>query len=399
MNVCIDSPSYDYDRGLNMDSNNAGMAKALLVGFLTRFSFIFSLQAIPPLLPMLIEEFKMSFTLASSLIWLVAIPGLLISILGGLLSTRYGVRSLLTIGLSLCVLSSLLSFASNTISLFQIGRFILGIGGALAVVSASTLLFQWFEKGKLGMAMGVFGLCMAAGTVAAFNGLGFIASSYGWRLSILVTAVINVLALLICVGLTKEKKSGTVVQEIKLEPLRNINIWILGLGWALFNMAALGYTSCGKTIFTRYYGLTMNYSDLLASMLMLGAFIQPLTGFISDMLGKRRVLIIISCAVAFVIFLLFPYALPSHFILLALGLGLATAFVPPAMFALSGEVLGPGKGAIGFGIMNTFLNIGIIFGPLSVGYILDTTDSSHLSFLILAIFSLSASFLAIRAKC
>lgn len=382
-----------------MDNNNAGMAKALLVGFLTRFSFIFSLQAIPPLFPMLIEEFKMSFTLASSLMWLVAIPGLLISILGGLLATRYRVKTLLTIGLSLCVLSSLLSFASNTISLFQIGRFILGIGGALAVVSASTLLFQWFEKGKLGMAMGVFGLCMAAGTVAAFNGLGFIASSYGWRLSILVTAVINVLALLICVGLAKEKKSGTVVQEIKLEPLRNINIWILGLGWALFNMAALGYTSWGKTIFTRYYGLTMNYSDLLASMLMLGAFIQPLTGFISDMLGKRRVLIIISCAVAFVIFLLFPYALPSHFILLALGLGLATAFVPPAMFALSGEVLGPGKGAIGFGIMNTFLNVGIIFGPLSVGYILDTTDSSHLSFLILAIFSLSASFLAIRAKC
>ena len=381
-----------------MDNNNAGMAKALLVGFLTRFSFIFSLQAIPPLFPMLIDEFKMSFTLASSLMWLVAIPGLLISILGGLLATRYRVKTLLTIGLSLCVLSSLLSFASNTISLFQIGRFILGIGGALAVVSASTLLFQWFEKGKLGMAMGVFGLCMAAGTVAAFNGLGFIASSYGWRLSILVTVVINILALLICVGLTKEK-SGTVVQKIKLEPLKNINIWILGLGWALFNMAALGYTTWGKTIFTRYYGLTMDYSDLLASMLMLGAFIQPLTGFISDMLGKRRILIIISCAIAFAIFLLFPYSLSSHFILLALGLGLATAFVPPAMFALSGEILGPGKGAIGFGILNTFLNVGIIFGPLSVGYILDITDSSHLSFLTLAIFSLSASFLAIRAKC
>ncbi len=381
-----------------MDSNNAGMAKALLVGFITRFSFIFSLQAIPPLLPMLIDEFKMSFTLASSLIWLVAVPGLLISILGGLLSTRYGVKRLLLIGLSLCVLSSLLSFTSNTISLFQIGRFILGIGGALAVVSASTLLFQWFEKGKLGMAMGVFGLCMAAGTVAAFNGLGFIASNHGWRLSILVTVIVNVIALLICVGLAKEK-SGTVAQKIELKPLKNINIWILGLGWALFNMAALGYTSWGKTIFTRYYGLTMDYSDFLASMLMLGAFIQPLTGFISDMLGRRRILIIISCAVAFAIFLLFPYSLPSYFILLALGLGLATAFVPPAMFALSGEVLGPGKGALGFGIMNTFLNVGIIFGPLSLGYILDTTDSSHLSFLTLAIFALSASFLAIRAKC
>jgi MFS family permease len=397
MNVCIDSLSYNYDRGFNMN-NNSEMAKALLVGFITRFSFIFSLQAIPPLFPMLIEEFEMSFTLASSLMWLVAIPGLAISILGGLLATRYGVKSLLTIGLSLCVLSSLLSFSSNTISLFQIGRFILGVGGALAVVSASTLLFQWFEGGKLGMAMGVFGLCMAAGTVAAFNGLGFVASSYGWRFSILVTIIINVLALIICVGLAKEK-GAKVAQKIKLEPFKNINIWILGLGWALFNMAALGYTTWGKIIFTRYYDLTMDYSDLLASMLMLGAFIQPLTGFISDMLGKRRVLIIFSCTIAFAIFLLFPYSTKSYFLPLALALGLATAFVPPTMFALSGEILGPGKGALGFGILNTFLNVAIIFGPLSVGYVLDITDSNNLSFITLAIFSLSASFLAIRAKC
>ena len=61
------------------------MTRALLVSFLTRFSFIFSLQAIPPILPILIEEFSLTFTMASTLVWLVAVPGILISIIGGLL--------------------------------------------------------------------------------------------------------------------------------------------------------------------------------------------------------------------------------------------------------------------------------------------------------------------------
>ncbi len=192
--------------GKSLDDVYAGRSMALLVGFITRFSFIFSMQAIPPLFPMIIEEFKLSFTMASSLMWLVAIPGLFISIMGGLLTGKYGVKSLLTIGLSICVVSSLLCLFSDAFPILQFCRFVLGVGGALAVVSASTLLFQWFEKGKLGMAMGVFGLCMPTGTVIAFNSLGVLASSHGWRASILITLVINIVALMICTVLTKERE-------------------------------------------------------------------------------------------------------------------------------------------------------------------------------------------------
>ncbi|MFC1506056.1 MFS transporter [Thermoproteota archaeon] len=366
--------------------------RALLVSFLTRFSFIFSLQAIPPILPILIEEFSLTFTMASTLVWFVAVPGILISIIGGLLSWKYGVRPLLISGLLVCIFGSLTFSFSNSIFFMQISRLIIGVGGALAVVSSSTLLFQWFEKSKLGFAMGIFGFCMPAASAAAFNSLGFVANYYGWRFSIIITVVVYIIAFLACIILTKENREK-IAPSFSSKPLKNNEIWILGLSWAFFNMAALVYTTWGKTIFIRYYDLSESLSDLLASMLMFGAFMQPLTGLISDKLGDRKRLIFYSCLSIFFIFLVFPYLPTNYFFPAAFILGLFVSFVPPAAFALAGRMVGSERGALGFGVMNTFLNLAIIFGPLGAGYILDVTDSNYHSFFFMAGLSLIASFL------
>lgn len=371
-------------------------SRALLVSFLARFAFIFSMQAMPPLFSMIIQEFGTSFTMTGTLLWLVAVPGLFISILGGLLIGRYGVRTLLTVGLAISAASSVLSSSSDSFFILQMSRLLLGVGGAVAVVAAATLLFQWFEKGRLGLAMGVFGICMPSGIIVAFNFLGVIGSIYGWRSSILVTAAVNLVALVACLLLTTEKKDRR-SSRLSVEPFRNIHIWILGLGWALFNMAALGYTTWGKTIFVKHYDLSMEFSGLLASTIMFGAFAQPLTGHISDMLGRRRSLATISCALIAVIFLSFPFLSSTYFLPVTLLLGILVAFVTPALYALSGKVLGMENGALALGVMNAFLNLGIILGPFTLGYLLDSSDSSLLLFLTMALFALWASVLvAIR---
>ena len=363
-----------------------------MVSFLARFAFIFSMQAMPPLFPMIIQEFGTSFTMTGTLLWLVAVPGLFVSILGGLLIGRYGVRMLLIVGLAISVASSVLSSSSDSFFILQMSRLLLGVGGAVAVVAAATLLFQWFEKGRLGLAMGVFGICMPSGIVVAFNFLGAIGSIYSWRISILITAAVNLVALVACLLLTIEKKDRR-SSGLSVEPFRNGRIWILGLGWALFNMAALGYTTWGKTIFVKHYGLSMEFSGLLASTIMFGAFAQPLTGHISDMLGRRRSLAAVSCALIGMIFVLFPFLSSVYFFPGTLVLGILVAFVPPALYALSGKILGKGNGALALGVMNAFLNVGIIFGPFTLGYALDSTDSDILIFLTMALFALLASIL------
>jgi MFS family permease len=126
---------------------------------------------------------------------------------------------------------------------------------------------------------------------------------------------------------------------------------------------------------------------------MFGAFMQPLTGLISDKLGDRKRLIFYSCLSIFFIFLVFPYLPTNYFFPAAFILGLFVSFVPPATFALAGRMVGSERGALGFGVMNTFLNLAIIFGPLGAGYILDVTDNNYHSFYFMAGLSLIASFL------
>jgi len=252
---------------------------ALFVSFFAQFSFLFALQSVPPLLPTLIKEFGLRYAAASSLMWLVALPGVLLAMLGGSLTEKYGVKPLAIIGTAVMTVSSALCFFSTTVAFLQIGRLFLGVGGAMVVVSVPVLIIQWFEKAELGTAMGIFGLTMPVAVVASFNTQAILANDYGWRTAFLVAGIVNALSLGFCVLITERRTTSS--GKDSLASLRNFNIWILGGVWMLFNMAVVGYSTWGKTIFMGY-GLPPGTSDLLASTLMLGTLATPMTGLISD---------------------------------------------------------------------------------------------------------------------
>ncbi len=375
----------------------SGKRDALLVSFFSQFSYLFAMQAVPPLLPTLIKEFGLGFTSASSLMWVVALPGLLLAIIGGLLTEKYGVKALSIAGTAVMTTSSAFCSLSTSIAFLQICRLFLGVGGALVVVSAPGLILQWFEKSELGVAMGIFGLTMPVATVLSFNTLAVLANGYGWRSVFLLPLVVNILALSLCILLAKERSTIS-YEKVSLAPLRNVNIWILGVIWGLFNMAVVGYSTWGKTIFTGY-GLAGGIPDLLASMLMLGALTTPLTGFLSDRLGgRRRFFIILASAAMFLMFPLFPYVEASFLLVVGLVLGLLVALLPPALFALPEEILGPGKGVLGWGVLSAFMNLGFLLGPLSGGYVLDATKGTSTVFFLLSLFALFSLLLALLLK-
>jgi predicted MFS family arabinose efflux permease len=266
----------------------------------------------------------------------------------------------------------------------------------MVLVSAPILICQWFEESQLGGAMGVYGLNMPVGTIAAFNILGFVSQEFGWRVSLLLTTAVNASALLCCLLFLKEKRTVSIQPGGKFSsPLRNVGIWVLGLIWCFFNMAQIGYSTWGKTIFMTY-GLSSGSSDLVASLLIAGSLATPLTGFISDKWsGNRRYFIIIAAVSMTLAFPLFPYVDAAAIAYLALILGLLAASLPPAVFALPQEILGSGNEGVGWGVLNTFQNLAIILGPLSAGYALDVLKTKSPIFFLFAFFSLISLILAI----
>ena len=331
--------------------------------------------------------------------WLAALPGVFLSILGGVLTGRFGVKRFAVVGAGVMTVGSLLCSAAGSVGFLQFSRFLLGVGGAMVLVSAPVLICQWFEERELGGAMGFYGLNMPVGTIAAFLSLGFVSQRFGWRTSLFLTTVVDASALLCCILFLKEKRTVSRQSTGRFSlHLRNSSIWILGLIWCLFNMAQIGYSTWGKTIFLTY-GLSGGSSDLVASLLVAGSLATPLTGFISDKwVGHRKLFILIAAVSMTLMFPLFPSVGVGSVGYLALILGLLAAFLPPAVFALPETILGAGNESVGWGVLNTFQNSAIILGPLTAGYALDVLRSPSPIFFLFAFFALLSSILTILLR-
>ena len=346
------------------------------------------MQAVPPLLPHIMEEYGLTHTIASMLMLLVALPGVFTSVLGGILVDRYGAKNLVSIGLALVCVGDLLSAYPALFVVMEVGRLVLGVGGALTVVSAMALVSQWFSQEERGLAMGIFGINMPLATIFSFNLLGALGSMYSWRLSVLTSLGVSIAILFIWMAGAREKRTLKKNKSSKLSfNSGNRQIWLLGLAWATFNMAAISFTTWGPKLFEDFWMLVSSRANLLASMIMIGALITPLTGYISDRLGRRKILIISSAFGMAVLLFLLPFFSGSTLFLLIALLGLVAAFLPPSIFALPAEILDQDSIGLGYGILNSCVNIGIITGPLLTGALIDLTGNVTIVFWVMALFA------------
>jgi len=358
------------------------------------------MQAIPPLMSAIMKDFIISHVTASILMLVVALPAVFFSILGGVFIDRYGVRTLGSIGLMLICIGGLLSASSTSYILLVIGRAVIGLGGTITLVSTFALIGRLFTMEQRGLAMGFFGLNMPLATIISFNLLGRVEFAYGWRSSLWVPLGVSVVAFFVWTFLINEKRTSSekTLSRHSFTGLRNKQIWILGFIWATFNMAAISFTTWGPKLFKDFWMMASAHAGFLASMLMIGALITPLTGYVSDRLEKPRMLIMISAlGTAFSLFLIPNFSGLILFLVVAF-LGLVAAFIPPATFALPPEVLDQHNIGLGYGVLNTCANVGVIGGPLIVGVVIDLTHSVTIIFYTMAIFAILSLLLAIGLK-
>ena len=364
--------------------------------FLAAFTFLFSMQAAPPLIPAIIKDFNLSHTAVAGLMLFVALPAMVLSIPGGFLADRYGNKRLSIIGLGLICLGTLITAVSPSFALLQSGRAIAGVGGALILSAAPPLLFQWFSGKELGLAIGIWAINMPLATVLSFNLLGRVEIVYDWRAGFWIATVLTAVVLLIFIIFTEEKKVARAT--FSLATLKTVPIWLMAFSWGSFNVAVLSLTTWGKTLFMDFKGFSPVYADFLSGLIMLLAFTTPLAGYLSGKLDRRRPLIILSTVGMTVCLALLPGIGNAPTVLLLVVLGLFSALTPPCIFALPPELVGPENAGLGFGVLNTALNLGIVLGPLLVGLVLDITHSEALVFYTMAFFTALGGLFAYLLK-
>jgi len=371
--------------------------------FYTFVAYAFVFQLVPPLVSSIMEEFHVtSSAQAGLLMTIVVVPGIFLALPAGLIVDRYGARIIGFISTILTTIGSLVTATANSFQTLLFGRLILGIGGAFIVTAAPTIIPQWFSRGELGKAMGLYGINMPLATVTAFPIATLLMFSFGWRYPFYVGTVIATISTMVFTffvrdgPLKNQRRSRSVGIR---HALANAELWKVGLVWLLFQITAISFTSWAPRLFQTYKGLDSVQAGLLASGLMFAAIpFVPLNGWFSDRVGRRKPFLVIGSFSMAIALFASGYAMDVALVISVLGLGVAASMVPPVVSALPSEILMPEVVGTGFGIMTLCLNIGVAVSAPLLGYFIDLTSSIVLSFTGIATFSVVGGIMAACLK-
>lgn len=382
--------------------------KALLFVYLFMLAFAVTFQCIPPVFGFIVSSLKISHAQAGALMSLFALPGIVISIPGGILADFHGSKRVGMAALAITLAGTLLVGLGNSYSLIVAGRIISGSGALTIAVVAPQVLSRWFADGQdLGKAMGIFNTAMPLGTIFTLNVFGRLAAVSSWRVPIFLTAVYSLFVMFLFFlrypGLPGEKKQqgqrekpefkDSVYAIIKI----GLPVWLVSVIWMTYHIFAIPFL----TFTGDYYisaGYDLSYSGFLTSLFMVGSLLfSPLVGYLTDRIGSEEYFIAGGCLALFAILLLIPRTGLSPLLLGGL-IGFSAAFVPSPVFSLVPKILHPSQVGLGYGILSTFLNLGVLVGPLLVGFSYDLTRSYLAGFNLMAVFALATAAIAILLR-
>jgi predicted MFS family arabinose efflux permease len=351
-------------------------------------SFALVFQSVPPLLSLIVAELHISDAQAGLLMGLFALPGIFISIPGRLIADHFGTKKIGVISLILMIIGTFVVGVSNSFLFMCFGRLISGIGGLTLAVVLPQLLSRWFIGKELGIGMGIFNTAMPLGTIASLNALSIVGKSFGWHTSVFLTTIACIFALLTFLLLFREPPTDTkkTINEAFTNVIKlGFPIWLVSIAWMCFNAAFISFLTFAPK-FLAEKGYEVSSAGFISSIIMMGSLtLSPIVGYLMHKFGKEEVFIGVGGVV--LAFLIFFVPTSSTVIPLFILIGIFAALVPAPIFSLPPKIVESKNLGLGFGILTTCLNVGILAGPYFAGLAKDSTGEYSLSFYLMSLFA------------
>ena len=353
------------------------------------FFYAFVLRVAPAVM---VEELMREFTVGAAILGYLSATYLYIyaalQIPLGLVVDKYGLRGVVAGACAVCGIGSVVFSLAENVYVAYLGRGLVGAGAAFSFVGALNMAARWFPSrfAVLG------GWAQMMGSVGGFVGqapLSMAVAVFGWRNCNLSLGAGGIfLAVLLLFTVRDPKKNGNSND--------NLSIW-LGLKYVCTNsqtwlatLAAAGLTGT-LLAFAGLWGVPylMAAREIdkpsaasFISIIFIGwAVGAPFFGWLSDRIGKRRVLLLCGTAGAALTIstiIVFP-KLSTILIIPVLTL---KGFFSASMilgFALAKENNPAESSGVALGLINTFVvGSGAILQPV-VGVLLDYTWSGQTS--------------------
>ncbi|MEF8700814.1 MAG: MFS transporter [Candidatus Accumulibacter sp. UW25] len=291
----------------------------------------------------------------------------------GIIADRWGPRRLLTTGAAVAAVGSALFAFSSDLGWANTGRLLVGASVAVAFVSMLKLATHWFAPRQFALASGMALFCGVVGGVMAGVPLRMLIEAWGWRPVMATSALVTgLLAVAIWLRVRDDPRdlgylshapatlTGTghaAILRDMIEVLSYRNIWILlitpiGIAGAVLTFAGLW----GVPYLRQVHGLETRSAAAITSLLLIAwAIGGPLLGALSERIGQRRPLYVVTTAAALagwavIIFLPVPVWLMIVTLLftgffsgnLIIGFAFARESVPPRLMGTAAGICNMG---------------------------------------------------------
>lgn len=248
------------------------------------------------------------------------VPYILMQIPVGLTVDRLSIRWLLTVMSLITAFGCCVFGLADSLFMGSIGRMLIGFSAAFAFICSLRLATSWFPPTMLGL---LAGLTQALGMLGAAAGeapVSFLVSNVGWRHSMLIIAFLFI-ALAALLYQFVQDKPGAHRSEMRsvnrLSILQSLKI-VLSCRQTWYNALYAGFlfgptAVIGEAIGPAYLqfgrGLGAHAAAFATGLIFIGWGISgPLSGWLSDKIGRRKPLMIFSAILGVIFTTLYVYS-------------------------------------------------------------------------------------------
>lgn len=335
-------------------------------------------QSLTPLLPLIMEDFALSYVQIGLLLTASSTFKSVLIIPIGHLSDRMGRRKhFISLGLCLSAASFFLMGLANTFNQLLLFQLLAGVGGTAYHAVGPVLVAQSSSKTR-GKAMGIEGFAGASGSAAGPLLAGIIGVFSGWRSSLHILAILGFMTSPVVWKFGREPKeefkTGNPPEDSKdngphfhlIVPLA-VTILIFGLR----NNFWWGVSKFIPLYLVKSRSMSVGVATMLfASSMMVGSMGQLIGGALSDAKGWNKT-VVSSTAIA-ALSMLFFTAVPKILLGPVMYFSCFAYFAgTPPLRALIADLATPSTLAMVFGLTYTVTAIVATVTPTVFGYLAD----------------------------
>lgn len=252
---------------------------------------------LPPILPLIEDDFAISHSLAGGLFLFFQVGNVIAVFSSGFLSLRIGYKRSILTGFLLLMASFFALRFAGTYLLFTFCLFFLGLGAGLYLPSAIPLITAVFEREVWGKAVSFHE------TAAGFNILFmpilavFALRFFHWRTLFVFISAACLFSVFLWMGFSPDPRPQKGKKGRLSKLIRRKDFWIITTLFTACGVASMGIYNIIPLFLVKERGIPMETANTLFGISRIGGFLgTAMIGFVLDRFSVRKILLFILMA-------------------------------------------------------------------------------------------------------